>query len=227
MRFEELNWMDIEQYLDQDDRVMVAVGATEQHGYLSLLTDVKIPMALADAAAKQTGVLIAPPINYGCSPYFRAYPGTISLRSITLLAIIEDVIDSLANTGFKKILFLNGHSGNKGAETFLSEIAERYPQVSLRWYEWFNSHSIEDICVKNDLKPAHANWHEAFSFNKVSDSPTERKTPPMVPGIMNSKLARETYGDGSFGGNYEVSEEIMNDMFVEALKDVLQLLRFE
>ena len=49
MRSEDLNWMDVENYLKTDDRLMLVTGACEQHGYLSLLTDVKIPMALATA----------------------------------------------------------------------------------------------------------------------------------------------------------------------------------
>jgi len=227
MRFEELNWMDVEEYLTRDDRVMLVIGATEQHAYLSLLTDVKIPQALADAASNQTGVLIAPTVNFGCSPYFRAYPGTISLRSTTLLALVEDVICSLAHTGFKKILILNGHGGNKGTETFLSELADQLPGVNLRWYEWWQSHSTEEVGVKYNLKPAHANWLEAFPFTKVAELPSDRKTPPTIPGIMDSALARQTYGDGSFGGDYEVSEQIMNELFNASLKDVLQLLHFE
>jgi hypothetical protein len=48
MRFEELNWFDVENYLENDDRIMLVFGACEQHGYLSLLTDSKIPLAMAD-----------------------------------------------------------------------------------------------------------------------------------------------------------------------------------
>ena len=51
MRFEDLNWMDVQSYLEQDDRVMIVLGATEQHAYLSLLTDIKIPLAMADAVS--------------------------------------------------------------------------------------------------------------------------------------------------------------------------------
>mgnify|MGYP003340825228 CR=1 FL=1 len=94
MRIEDLNWMDIEAYLQQDDRLIVVVGATEQHGYLSMLTDIRIPMALADSASQASGVLIAPPLNFGCSPYFLAYPGTFSLRVSTLIAVVEDLIRS-------------------------------------------------------------------------------------------------------------------------------------
>ena len=59
MRFEDLNWMDVESYLKSDDRLMLVVGACEEHGYLSLLTDIKIPLALADAASERTHVLVA------------------------------------------------------------------------------------------------------------------------------------------------------------------------
>jgi creatinine amidohydrolase len=85
MRIEDLNWMDVEEYLRHEDRLILVIGACEQHGYLSLLSDVKIPLALADAAAQKTGVLVAPPLNYGVSPYFIAYPGTFSLRLSTLM----------------------------------------------------------------------------------------------------------------------------------------------
>ena len=60
MRLEDLNWTDVEEYLKQDDRIMLILGACEQHGSLSLLTDVKIPLALADAVSRQTNVLVAP-----------------------------------------------------------------------------------------------------------------------------------------------------------------------
>ena len=55
MRFEYLSWMDVESYLQHDDRLMLVLGACEQHGYLSLLTDIKIPLVLADLAAQKPG----------------------------------------------------------------------------------------------------------------------------------------------------------------------------
>ena len=45
MNFSDLNWFDVEKYLESDDRLIMVVGSCEQHGYLSLLTDVKIPFS--------------------------------------------------------------------------------------------------------------------------------------------------------------------------------------
>jgi creatinine amidohydrolase len=227
MRFEELNWMDVEEYLKHDDRLMIVIGACEQHAYLSLLTDVKIPIALADSASQTMGVIVAPPLNFGASPYFLAYPGTISLRVETLLSVVEDMIRSVYGYGFRRVLILNGHGGNSPARTKLHEVANDLAGVQIRWYDWWLSHSIEAVAQKHNIKPTHANWLEAFPFTIVSDMPSESKTPPSVPGIMDAATARKVYGDGSFGGPYAASEEIQHEMFAAALEDVLQLLKFE
>ena len=125
MRLEDLNWMDVEKYLQSDDRLMLVIGSTEQHAYLSLLTDVKIPLALADAASQQTGVPVAPPLNFGVSPYFLAYPGTLSLRVSTFTAALEDIVRSAAGQGFRRILVLNGHGGQHRRQGAPERAAQR------------------------------------------------------------------------------------------------------
>lgn len=227
MRIEDLNWMDVDEYLKHEDRLILVLGATEQHGYLSLLCDSRIPLALADAAAQATGVLIAPPLNFGCSPYFLAYPGTFSLRVSTFISAVEDLVRSAQRAGFRRLLILNGHGGNSPARAQLSEVANNLPDLHLRWYDWWLSHSVENVALKHGLKPAHANWLEAFPFTVVGDLPTEPKIPPSVPGLMDAKTAREVYGDGSFGGPYQAGEAIMHELFAACLEDVLQLLKFE
>lgn len=224
MRFEELNWMDVENYLRHDDRLILVIGATEQHGYLSLLTDVKIPLALADAASQQSGVLLAPPLNFGVSPYFLAYPGTLSLRAATLAAVVEDLTRSLYAAGFRRLLVLNGHGGNQAADAALSETLNSLPGLRANWYEWWNSHSVEAIAMKYALKPNHANWVEAFPFTRVAELPTTPKVPPFVPGLMDAQTTRQVYGDGVFGGAYQADEKVMNEIFAACLADVLKML---
>jgi creatinine amidohydrolase len=228
MRIEDLNWMDVEEYLKCDDRLMLVIGACEQHGYLSLLSDAKIPLALADAASKQTGVLVAPPLNFGSSPYFLSYPGTISLRLSTLLDAVEDIVRSAYGQGFKRILVLNGHGGNSGVKIRLGELANQLSGLKIQWYAWWMAHSVEEVSIRHKIKPNHANWLEAFPFTIVSDLPEDEKAPPVVPSeVLDAKTAREVYGDGSFGGPYRVSQEIMQELFDACLADILQMLKFE
>jgi creatinine amidohydrolase len=228
MRIEDLNWMDVEGYLKQDDRLILVIGACEQHGYLSLLSDVKIPLALAEAASKKTGVLVAPPLNFGASPYFAAYPGTFSLRLSTLMEVVEDVVRSAYGLGFRRILVLNGHGGNTGVKMRLGELANQLSGLKIQWYAWWMSHSVEEVAIRHTLKPSHANWLEAFPFTIVSSLPEAEKVPPVVPSeVMDAQMAREVYGDGSFGGPYQVSQDIMQEMFAACLADILQDLKFD
>ncbi len=228
MRIEDLNWMDVEEYLKHEDRLMLVIGACEQHGYLSLLSDVKIPLALADAASNRSGILVAPPVNFGSSPYFVTYPGSMSLRLSTLMDVTEDIVRSAHGQGFKRILVLNGHGGNNGVKTRLIELANELPGLKMQWYAWWQSHSVEEVAVRHNIKPSHANWLEAFPFTIVADLPEGEKIPPRVPSdIMDAKTTRAIYGDGSFGGRYQVPPEIMQEIFDTALADILQLLEFD
>jgi creatinine amidohydrolase len=227
MRYEDLNWMDIENYLKAEDRLILVLGACEQHGYLSLLSDVKIPLALADAASQQTGVLIAPPLNFGISPYFLSYPGTLSLRVSTLLDLTEDLVRSAYSQGFHRILVLNGHGGNDPARARLYELAGDLQGLRVAWYAWWQAHSVEAAAQKYGLRSFHAGWIEAFPFTRVSDLPEGEKIPPAITGLLGHQDARSLYGDGVFGGPYQVDAAISSEIFNAALQDILHLLQFD
>jgi creatinine amidohydrolase len=228
MHFSDQNWMQIEAYLEKDDRVMLILGACEQHGYLSLLTDTKIPLALAEAASDKTGVMIAPPLNFGCSPYFLDYPGTISLRLHTYLDLVEDILRSLYGGGFRKILILNGHGGNTPVRTHLVQLVNELPDLRLRWYAWWTTETVAKIATKHHLDTQHANWMEAFDFTQVTVLPKDSKPIPNAgEDVMGKTATRETYGDGSFGGAYQADPSIMQEMFNASLEDILQLLNFD
>lgn len=226
MRLAELNWMEIEAYLKKDDRLMLVLGATEQHGYISIGADVKIPLSLADAASQQTGVLVAPPLNFGCSSYFTKFPGTISIRVKTLVDVVEDMVRSLHGQGFKRLLILNGHGGNKPAKISLGELVNEWPDLQLAWYDWYESSSVNAIAKQHNLIGYHASWIEAFPFVRQANMPTGDKAGFETNRILPSDAVRSALGDGVYGGPYHVDDSIMSEIFAASLRDVLHLLQF-
>ncbi len=87
MRIAEMNWKEVEAYLAHDDRCVVPLGSTEQHAQLSLAVDSILSERVAVEAAEPLGVPVFPGLAYGLTPYFTAYPGTVSLRLSTYQAL--------------------------------------------------------------------------------------------------------------------------------------------
>ena len=106
--------------------VAIPLGAIEQHGsHLPVDTDARLSTAIAQLAANRTKaakVLVAPSLPYGFSPHHLSHGGTISLRLGTYLAVLGDIASSLVQTGFRRVVFVNGHGGNSAP--LRSKIAE-------------------------------------------------------------------------------------------------------
>ena len=123
MRFEEMSSREVDR-LDRDRTVIVLpLGSVEQHGHhMPLGTDTMLAHAVALAAAKKLAgcVCVLPPPWYGFSAHHMRFAGSISLRSETLMAVVEDIVASITQHGFKRILLVNGHGGNAGVVDVLS-----------------------------------------------------------------------------------------------------------
>ncbi|MGD8321227.1 MAG: creatininase family protein [Gemmatimonadota bacterium] len=115
---DEMTWTEVEQALEEGrTTVVVAVGATEQHGpHLPLRVDATRGDWLAVAVAERLGdhALVAPTIRVGCSEHHMSFAGTISLRRSTLEALCMDYCVSLARHGFRRICLVPSHGGNFG-----------------------------------------------------------------------------------------------------------------
>ncbi len=223
MRLQDLNWMDVEHYLQTDSRIILITGATQQNAYLSLLTDSLIPQHIADAASQRTNVPIAPPLNFGVSQLFGDFPGTISLSRHTLEFAVMDIVESLFHQGFRRFFVLNGHEGNRippRLEDFQLEGVLR-----ILWYDWWNGAAARDFEARHTLRIDHANWGKNFPFTRVGESPAGAKPPVDLAGLeVRAYSTREVLGDGNFGGPYQVDDALMDELFDQVVGEVVQLV---
>jgi creatinine amidohydrolase len=105
---------EIKKRIDENSVLILPTGATEQHGpHLATKVDIFIPEQIAQRAAEITGSVVAPSINYGYNEKELAFPGTASVTINTFQNYVFEVCRSYWKTGFKKILILNGHRGNR------------------------------------------------------------------------------------------------------------------
>ncbi len=218
MRLQDLNWMDVERYLQRDDRIILITGATEQHGYLSLLTDILIPSRIALAVAERSGVLVAPPLNFGVSEQFAEYPGTITVSRQIFDGMLSEIVEGLMHQGFERFFILNGHGGNR----LPARLKDLHMEGILRidWYDWWRDSAVRQFEEQHNLRLDHANWGENFSFTRVSEMPTGSKEPINLELLDEGRTVREVLGDGSYGGAYQIDDALMQALFMQVVDDV-------
>ena len=126
----EMTNTEVEAFLERHHTVIVPTGATEQHGpHAPLLTDVLIPQEIARRVAPRIGAVVAPPINYALSYPHVGFRGLVHIRIPTFMALVEDLCASFATSGFRRIVFLNGHYDNTYAIAYAcANAAERLPR---------------------------------------------------------------------------------------------------
>lgn len=225
-----MNWMQVEQYLSRDDRIVLPVGSTEQHGYLSLGTDAILAERVAVEAAEPLGIPVLPVMPFGLAPYFAAYPGSITLRIGTYLNVVRDLLDSIAGHGFRRIAVVNGHGGNAPATGVIREwICQPRPErVEVLFHNWWNAPKTAAAGDRFDTEQFHAGWVESFPWTRVGGADTPAKPAPVIPRDRLNNLTpreiRELAPDGNLGGAYQRSDEDMNEVWAAGVAEVRELL---
>ncbi len=116
LELDRLRWPEVRAEIDAGrDTVVMALGATEQHGpHMPLATDALIGDHLARAVADRLDAFLAPTLRIGCSEHHVGYAGTISIAEASYLPMIADLVRSLLRGGFRRIILLPTHGGNFG-----------------------------------------------------------------------------------------------------------------
>jgi creatinine amidohydrolase len=192
--------MQLEAYLEHDDRIVLPLGSTEQHAYLSLATDAILAERVSVDAAEPLGVPVLPALAYGVTPYFAAFPGSPTLSRETYVAVLRELVDSLRAQGFRRVLVVNGHGGNG----FAAE------QLDVAWHDWWRAPRTWAVVRGLDPRGTHASWMENFPWTRLAGILLPEEAKPEIPGLPDEPAAvRAVLGDGSYGGTYVRSDDDM------------------
>lgn len=228
MSISAMNWHQIEACLQNDDRAVIPLGSTEQHAMLSLSVDSILSERVAKEAAEPLKVPVFPVLPYGITPHFTAFPGTISLRISTYLAVIADMLDSLARHGFRRILLVNGHGGNAPAQAFAIEWMATHPDVTVRFHNWYNAPLTWAKVHQIDPVASHASWMENFPWTRLPGTHVAEGAKPMIDidraRLLDPPRMRALIGDGNYGGRYQRPDEDMLAIWAVAVEETRALI---
>ncbi len=191
----EMTNLEVEAFLKNHNAVIVPIGATEQHGpHAPLLTDVLIPQEIARRVAPRMGAVVAPPVNYALSYPHVGFTGLVHIRIPTFMALIEDLCVAFSTSGFKRIIFLNGHYDNTYAIAYAcanaaEKLAKDVKAFPVNYWDGMTAADVDEFSgLKNGL---HANAAEtsavlAINPNLVDMQRANAEFPPFPEYTVNT-----------------------------------------
>jgi len=151
---QEMTWQDFNAKRDGAIAIL-PVGSTEQHGpMLPLSVDAIISTGLAEMIAKKVDGIVAPCVCYGyksapLSGGGPAFPGTIDMNGVTLMNLIQDILEELIRDGIKKIFIMNGHFENEAfileAMDLVSRNHEDVTMIESSWWDVMSDGVMEKV----------------------------------------------------------------------------------
>lgn len=222
-------WTEIENYLQRSRRVIVPIGSIEQHGPTGPMgTDAMCAQIIGEALGEATNTLVTPPLSFGMALHHLEFPGSISLRPSTLMAVVCDVVLSLARHGLRDILFVNGHGGNTPS------VKAAFSEAQYQWENgankplrciienWWQLPQVKARCdqLYGDLDGAHAAASEIalaqfMDSRCIRTNPDEQPAPKMGVPLQGARDFRMRFPDGRIGSLTRLGQPEHGREFVE------------
>lgn len=217
MQLQLQTWQEVEAYLQTSRAIILPIGSTEQHGPIGLIgTDAICAEVIARGVGEAAGALVGPTVAVGMAQHHLGFAGSMTLRPSTLIAVLKDMVESLAKHGFEKFYFLNGHGGN--IATLAAAFSEIYaarslaaagnsPPLKCRLKNWWQNHETLELAKQlyGDAEGSHATPSEVavtqFAYPQAIKSAT--LDPPVAPrgDFADAADYRRKFPDGRIGSN--------------------------
>ncbi len=180
---ENLTVKEVKEAIKRGEVVLVPLGICEQHGFhLPLSTDSHNAFEICKGASAETGALVAPVLNYAFSG--GTLPGTINISPPVVSLLVADILSSLGQQGFKKIVLVLGHGGTEneravesGIDSFLRKRLPDKSIVIALFRFWKESKIIKKAFAEKDFHAGYIEtslmlyWHPELVKRPVKDKP--------------------------------------------------------
>ncbi|MFD7562986.1 creatininase family protein [Streptomyces tendae] len=215
-RLTELTWREVRRAGEQGIAVL-PIGSQEQHaGHLPMGTDTLLveevldrALAVLDEEPSAPEVVRLPALPFGHSPH-HLFAAAVSLSAATLGAVLDDVLDSLVTSGYRRVMVVNGHGGNDEIMRLAVKRFALRARVTVAACSYWTVTADEDEAGRPDVTPGHAGWFETSLMlaarPELVRTPVPARTPveppplfdhPPHPGLTVERHGEWERGDGS------------------------------
>jgi len=231
------SWPEVEAYLEHCKGVIIPLGSTEQHGPTGAIgTDALTAEAIALEVGRRTGVLVTPAQAFGMAEHHLGFAGTMSLQPATLLAVLHDLVLSLARHGFERVFVINGHGGNIATSkaafaqahgTAASRDLPVAPKLRCRLSNWFMAGPVmrEARDLYGDKEGHHATPSEIAVTLAVEPSLQSKQRPLPDPApagpIHGPEDFRRRHPDGRMGSHPSLATADQGNALLETAATAL------
>lgn len=228
MQIQHMNWFQVEELVKQEKRVILPLGSTEQHAWLSLCTDHILASRLSVEVGELLNIPVYPGLPFGMAPYFTAFPGTVNLQPATYNALIQDLLGSLYQSGFRRIFLVNGHGGNSPVQAQIHNWLNQHPDARVQLHNWWAAPETMKQVKQFANNASHASWMENFPWTRLAGiiMPDKEKAALHISRLaqLPASEVRNYIGDGNYGGEYQRSDEEMMKIWDVAKSETVELL---
>ncbi|MDJ0607502.1 MAG: creatininase family protein [Kiloniellales bacterium] len=236
MHLQLLTWQEVEAYLRTSTGIIVPIGSTEQHGPTGFIgTDALCPELVARGIGDKLEAMVAPTLSIGMAQHHLGFAGSITLRPSTLMAVVQDTVNSLARHGFDRFFFLNGHGGNIAtvtaafsevyAEASLGTAGHNRPSLRCKLQNWWDCEGVKRISAERfaEAEGQHATASEVsltyFGYpehgERVRKAETTPSIAPLGP-IYDADDYRRRFPDGRIGSDPKLATPEIGALLYEA-----------